>query len=131
MSPPFTLFLSHLSPSFSTPPPSSQISSPLKLLPTDSSPQWDQTTPPSLSPLRLAYSTTAAAAGHTPFTETPKSLEPEYVGGTAQLTPRGKMQVCFLLLSFVVCIMARLHIHVRMPSRQMLFKGHPHFINDL
>ncbi|CAI8026904.1 Sphingomyelin phosphodiesterase 4 [Geodia barretti] len=68
------------------------ISSPPKLSPTDSSPQWHQTTPPSLSPLRLAYSTTAAA-GHTPFPETPKSLEPEYVRGTAQLTPRGKMQL--------------------------------------
>ncbi|CAI8039715.1 Sphingomyelin phosphodiesterase 4 [Geodia barretti] len=68
------------------------ISSPPKLSPTDSSPQWHQTTPPSLSPLRLAYSTTAAA-GHTPFSEAPKSLEPEYVRGTAQLTPRGKMQL--------------------------------------
>jgi sphingomyelin phosphodiesterase 4 len=67
------------------------ISSPPKLSPTDSSPQWHQTTPPSLSPLRLAYST--AAAGHTPFTESPKSLEPEYVRDTAQLTPRGKMQL--------------------------------------
>ena len=111
LSPPFTPFLSHLSPSPSIspppPPPPPQISSPPKLSPTDSSPQWHQTTPPSLSPLRLAYST--AAAGHTPFTESPKSLEPEYVRDKAQLTPRGKMQVCFFCFYHSLCASVRVY----------------------
>ena len=65
--------------------PSPQLSTPPQYSPSDGSPQWRPSIPISVTPLRLV---TPPASE-----DMPKTLDPEYVRGTSQLTPRGKMQV--------------------------------------